>query len=48
LRQGNQAQQWLKLYEGGMDIRDVISQQVVAMSEIERELEDKLCQQLVA
>lgn len=47
-RQGSQAQQWLKLYEGGMDIRSVISQQVAAMSQIEQELEDKLCQQLVA
>lgn len=48
LRQGNQAQQWLTLYERGVDIRTAIVQGVAAMNQIERELEDKLCQQLVA
>jgi len=47
-RQGNQAQQWLTLYERGMDIRTAIIQGVAAMNQIEHELEDKLCQQLVA
>jgi predicted glutamate--cysteine ligase len=48
LRQGNQAQQWLKLYEGGTDIRSAIAQEITAMIKMEHELEDKLCQQLVA
>lgn len=48
LRQGNQAQRWLKLYQGGTDIRSAIAQEIEAMIQIERELEDKLCQQLVA
>lgn len=47
-RQGNQAQQWLKLYEAGTDIRTAIAQGAIAMTQIEQELEDKLCQQLVA
>ncbi len=48
LRQGNQAQQWLKLYEAGTDIRTAIEQGIIAMSKMEHELEGKLCQQLVA
>ena len=48
LRQGNMAQQWLKLYEEDLSGRSVIVQAIQAMAEQERELEDKLCQQLAA
>jgi len=48
LREGNIAQQWLKLHAQGLDSRSVIVQGIHSMAEQERELEDKLCQQLVA
>jgi predicted glutamate--cysteine ligase len=48
LREGNTAQQWLKLHTQGFDSRSVIVQAIQAMTEQERDLEDKLCQQLVA
>ncbi len=48
LRQGNTAQQWLKLYEEDLNSRSVIVQAIQGMAEQERELEDKLCQQLAA
>jgi len=48
LREGNMAQQWLKLYEEDLSGRSVIVQAIQAMAEQERELEDKLCQQLAA
>ena len=48
LRQGNQAQQWLKLYQQGTNIRTAISKGIATMIQTEQELEDKLCQQLVA
>ena len=48
LRDGNTAQQWLKLYADGLDSRGIIIQGIQASIEQERELEDKLCQSLVA
>lgn len=48
LREGNTAQQWLAQAAGGLDSRNVIVKAIQAMAEQERELEDKLCQQLVA
>jgi predicted glutamate--cysteine ligase len=48
LREGNTAQQWLKLHTQGFDSQAVIMQAIQAMAEQERDLEDKLCQQLVA
>jgi predicted glutamate--cysteine ligase len=48
LREGNTAQQWLKLHTQGFDSQAVIIQAIQAMAEQERDLEDKLCQQLVA
>ncbi len=48
LREGNMAQQWLSLYQAGFDSRSVIIQAIQAMAEQEQELEDKLCQPLVA
>lgn len=48
LREGNTAQQWLKLHEGGLDTRSIILQGINGMSHQEWELEDNLCAQLVA
>jgi predicted glutamate--cysteine ligase len=48
LREGNTAQQWLKLYSSKLDSRAVLVQAIQEMAEQERELEDKLCQLLAA
>ncbi|MEG4811021.1 glutamate--cysteine ligase [Microcoleus sp. F8-D3] len=48
LREGNTAQQWLKLYEGGANARSIILQGINGMAHQEWELEDNLCAQLVA
>ncbi len=48
LREGNEAQQWLKLHASGLDIRGVIVQASRAMREREQELGEKLCLPLVA
>lgn len=48
LREGNTAQQWLKLHASGFDSRSVIVQAIQALAAQEQELEDKLCQPLVA
>lgn len=48
LREGNEAQQWLTLYDKGVDVRDIMLEGMEGMVQQERELEDKLCQQLVA
>ncbi|MEG4837392.1 glutamate--cysteine ligase [Microcoleus sp. B9-D4] len=48
LREGNTAQQWLKLHEGGLDTRSIILQGIDGMAHQEWELEDNLCAQLVA
>jgi predicted glutamate--cysteine ligase len=44
LRQGNTAMQWLQLHENGMDIRGILQQEMQAMEQQERDLEDNLCQ----
>ncbi|MBD2012796.1 glutamate--cysteine ligase [Microcoleus sp. FACHB-53] len=48
LREGNTAQQWLKRHASGLDSRVIIMQCIQAMTAQERDLEDKLCQLLVA
>ncbi len=48
LRDGNTAQQWLKLHSGGLDSRSIIVEGIQAMGRQEWELEDNLCPQLVA
>ncbi|MFW6264098.1 MAG: glutamate--cysteine ligase, partial [Cyanobacteriota bacterium] len=48
LRQGNTAQQWLKLYENGLDIRQIMIDAIATTEQQEKDLEDKLCQLLVA
>lgn len=48
LREGNTAQQWLNLYSQGLDSRGILVQAIQAIAEQEQDLEDKLCQMLVA
>ena len=48
LREGNSAQQWLKMHSGGLDCQSIITQAIQSMAEQERDLEDKLCQLLAA
>lgn len=48
LREGNEAQRWLKLLEQGLDSRSVLQHAIDSMREQELELEDKLCQPWVA
>lgn len=48
LREGNTAIGWLKMHESGLDAGGIISQAIEAALWQERELEDKLCQVLVA
>jgi predicted glutamate--cysteine ligase len=48
LREGNTAQQWLKLHDSGLDTRSIILQGIDGMAHQEFELEDNLCAQLVA
>lgn len=48
LREGNTAQQWLNAYSRNLDTRSVMIEAIQSMTEQERELEGKLCQQLVA
>ncbi|MBE9129744.1 MULTISPECIES: glutamate--cysteine ligase [unclassified Coleofasciculus] len=48
LRQGNSAQQWLQLSAEGLDTRQIMVQAIQGMNEQEWELEDNLCQALVA
>lgn len=43
LREGNTAQQWLKLHTYGFEPRSIIMQSIQSMSDRELELEDKLC-----
>jgi predicted glutamate--cysteine ligase len=48
LREGNTAQQWLRQYAWGLDSQSIIAQAIQSLAEQELELEDKLCQPLVA
>ncbi|KJH71469.1 glutamate--cysteine ligase [Aliterella atlantica] len=48
LREGNEAQQWLRLHACGFDPRQIINYAHLNMAERELELEDKLCPSLVA
>ena len=48
LREGNTAQQWLKLRDRGLDTRTILTQAIDAMQQQEQELEDQLCGWLVA
>jgi predicted glutamate--cysteine ligase len=48
LREGNTAQQWISQYNKGSTIREILSQGIQNMVQQERDLEEKLCQLLVA
>lgn len=48
LRDGNTAQKWLKQYESSLDSRTVIKAAILEMAQQEEDLEDKLCQSMVA
>jgi predicted glutamate--cysteine ligase len=48
LREGNEAQQWLKLHNQGLDVRTVLQQATQTTLDRELELVDDLCQPLVA
>ncbi|MEC4991429.1 MAG: glutamate--cysteine ligase [Oscillatoria sp. PMC 1068.18] len=48
LRQGNTAQQWLNQQEMGLEVEEVITQAIQTIHQQEIDLEDKLCQMLVA
>lgn len=48
IREGNTAQKWLNQYENGLDSRNIIKTAIVEMARQESELEDKLCQSMVA
>lgn len=48
LREGNTAQEWLKLYNQGFDVQGVIAQAVQAATRQELELGEKLCQPVAA
>lgn len=48
LREGNEAQRWLKIYDRGKDSRSILQNAIQATQLRESELEDKLCQSQVA
>jgi predicted glutamate--cysteine ligase len=48
LRDGNEAQQWLKLVEKGWSVRSVVQQASLAMELDELELRNKLCETAIA
>lgn len=48
LREGNTAQEWLKLYNQGCDVQSVIAQATQAATRQELELGEKLCQPIAA
>lgn len=47
LREGNLAQQWLRDYEKGLDVRSIMKQAIQTIDDEERDLEHKLCETLL-
>ncbi len=47
LSEGNQAQQWLNLYQQGKDIPDLIQEAIINTAQQEKDLESKLCQPIL-
>jgi len=45
--QGNQAQQWLREYEQGLSIAEIITKGIETMAQQEHELESKICAKLL-
>ncbi|MGI0491997.1 glutamate--cysteine ligase [Alkalinema pantanalense CENA528] len=48
LREGNEAQQWLKLKEQGWENRQIVQQAILSMQTRERELQGEICPPCVA
>ncbi|OUC13725.1 MAG: putative glutamate--cysteine ligase [Alkalinema sp. CACIAM 70d] len=48
LREGNEAQQWLKLKEQGWENRQIVQQAILSMQARERELQGEICPPCVA
>lgn len=48
IRQGSQAQNWLHQYEIGMSVRQIIQEAIKKSYLEEQDLEDKLCQDIIA
>jgi predicted glutamate--cysteine ligase len=48
LREGNEAQRWLRLYEQGLAVQPIMQQAIQAAADYELTLQDDLCQPLVA
>ena len=48
LREGNEAQRWLKLHHQGQDSQRIISQAIQQATLLEQSLEDEICEPLVA
>ncbi len=47
LENGNQAQQWLQQYQQGLSIPEIIQQSIQSAWQEEKDLEDKLCEQVL-
>ncbi|WP_066118110.1 glutamate--cysteine ligase [Geminocystis sp. NIES-3709] len=47
LEQGNQAQQWLQQHQQGLSITEIIQNAIVSVYQEEKDLEDKLCEQIL-
>lgn len=47
LENGNQAQQWLQQYEQGLSITEILQQSIKSTLQEEKDLEDKLCEQIL-
>jgi len=48
IKTGNQAQQWLNLKQSGLNVPEIISQEINLMAQQEQDLEDKLCGMMAA
>lgn len=48
IREGNQAQKWQQKYDQGMSIRQIIQESIKITYQEEQDLEDKLCQYILA
>jgi gamma-glutamyl:cysteine ligase YbdK (ATP-grasp superfamily) len=48
LREGNEAQRWLKSIDQGWDVRSVMTQAIQFVAEQELALAEEVCQPLVA
>lgn len=48
LQEGNEAEQWLRLYEAGKTPQQIVQQKIQEMDQQEQDLEDALCQMMAA